>query len=36
MFRFRQYLFAALYLILSVALGVTGLVFGLTMMRLFG
>ena len=31
-----QYLFAALYLILSVALGVTGLVFGLTMMRLFG
>ena len=31
-----QYLFAALYLILSVALGVTGLIFGLTMMRLFG
>lgn len=31
-----QYLFAALYLILSVALGVSGLLFGLTVMRLAG
>ncbi len=31
-----QYLFAALYLILSIALGVSGLLFGLTVMRLFG
>lgn len=29
-----QYLFAALYVILSVALGVSGLMFGLAMMRL--
>lgn len=29
-----QFLFAALYLILSVALGVSGLIFGLTVMRL--
>ena len=31
-----QYMFAALYLILSVALGVTGLIFGLAVMRLAG
>ena len=31
-----QYVFAALYLILSVALGVTGLIFGLAVMRLAG
>jgi CrcB protein len=31
-----HYLFAALYLALSVALGVTGLIFGLTVMRLVG
>lgn len=31
-----QYLFAALYLILSVALGVSGLMFGLATMRLVG
>jgi CrcB protein len=31
-----QYLFAALYLILSVALGISGLMFGLAAMRLIG
>jgi CrcB protein len=31
-----QYLLAALYLVLSVALGVSGLIFGLTVMRLVG
>ena len=31
-----QFTYAALYLILSVALGVTGLVFGLAVMRLAG
>ena len=31
-----QYLFAGIYLLLSVALGVTGLVFGLAVMRLVG
>jgi CrcB protein len=31
-----QYLFALLYLVLSVALGVSGLVFGLSVMRLVG